>query len=477
MLVPGRSLAAAIDMSLLVKLASSLRDVVYRSTQHWLSAIGALLTTVSAFAFIAMFGIELSGKDFGPYTGIISYLLLPMVFIGGLLLIPVGLLLLRRRERLGKPAGFPVVDFNLPRTRTIALAVVIFTALNLMVVSSATYKGMEVMHSDPFCGGACHSVMQPQQVAHLMTAHANVKCTDCHVGEGATHFVKSKLRGMGQLWQLVRNDIQRPPEQPTEVPQVNCNNCHANEKFTEDHLRIARHYSDDEKVVETTSVWRMRIGGFRDGKWTGIHKHNGMKISYLSDKTRQTISAVKVLRPDGTSSFFDTKDTAHLQGAEWHDMGCVDCHNRQGHNFVPADKIVDEALGRGAIDKGLPFIRKAAVAALSKGYASNEEGVKQIPVELEKFYADAGIDPTKDQLKTVSDVLAPEWSRSNFPGMGITGSTFRNYLQHDPGCYRCHDNGHVDEKGASIQKKCSGTCHDVIADHEQSPEAMDVLFP
>jgi hypothetical protein len=35
----------------------------------------------------------------------------------------------------------------------------------------------------------------------------------------------------------------------------------------------------------------------------------------------------------------------------------------------------------------------------------------------------------------------------------------------------------VDSKGAEIQNKCAGTCHDSIADHEEKPEALDVLFP
>jgi hypothetical protein len=302
-----------------------------------------------------------------------------------------------------------------------------------------------------------------------------VGCADCHVGEGAAHFVEAKLRGARQLWQFVRNDIRRPAPQPTDVLAVNCARCHSSEKYTEDRLRIARHYSDDEKAVEKTSVWRMRVGGLRDGAWSGAHTHNGMKVTYLADKSRQTIAAVKVTRADGSTDTYEAKEVAAPPGAQWFEMGCTDCHNRAGHDFKAPEQLVDAALGRGAIDKQLPFIRKAAIAALSKPYASSADAAKQLPAELSAFYAAAHAE--KPQLDAVATLLAQAWSQNNFPQMNVTGASYRNYLQHEPGCYRCHDKNHVDSKGASIQKKCAGTCHDLIADHEESPEVMEVLFP
>jgi hypothetical protein len=464
-------------MSPLTKLASSLRDVVWRSTQHWLSAIGALLALISSVTFFVIFGVQLMGRDIGPYAGVVSYLVMPALFVLGLLLIPIGLVRLRRRERLGKSTLYPVFDLNRPRVRSIGLAVIIFTTANLLVVSTATYKGLDVMHSDQFCGNVCHSVMQPEQVAHLSTAHANVQCADCHIGEGATHWTQSKMRGARQLWQLVTNDFVRPAPQPVEVPRVNCTRCHAETGYREDKLRIARHYSDDEKTVEQTSIWRMRVGGYRDGKWSGVHAHNGMKISYLADHSRQTITAVKVTRADGSTDLFESKDAPKLADAQWWDMECTDCHNRAGHNFQPPEKIVDAALARGVLNPETPYIRKQAVAALSKPYASQEQALQQLPADLVKAYAVDKVDPAPGELEAAGKVLAAEWTKNNFPQMNVSGLSYRNYQQHDPGCFRCHDKGHVNSAGKEIQKKCAGTCHDIIADHEEKPEALDVLYP
>ena len=54
-----------------------------------------------------------------PYIGIVFFLVLPGLFVFGLLLIPLGAWLERRRERRGTHAapGWPVLDFNDPATR------------------------------------------------------------------------------------------------------------------------------------------------------------------------------------------------------------------------------------------------------------------------------------------------------------------------------------------------------------------------
>ncbi len=69
------------------------------------------------------------------------------------------------------------------------------------------------------------------------------------------------------------------------------------------------------------------------------------------------------------------------------------------------------------------------------------------------------------------------WTQNNFPEMKVTWGTYRDFLQHEPGCYRCHDKNHVNAMGKVIEQKCSGTCHDIIATEEEEPEAMDVLYP
>ena len=132
-----------------------------------MSAIGVALTTIAAISFLAILALELSGRETGNYVGIFSYLILPAIFVVGLVLIPIGLHSLRKREQAGQPPGFPVLDFNDPRLRTTALVILLLTVVNLMILSVATFKGVEALESNAFCGTTCHNVMQPEAVAHL----------------------------------------------------------------------------------------------------------------------------------------------------------------------------------------------------------------------------------------------------------------------------------------------------------------------
>ncbi len=447
---------------------TSIRDLLWRATRHWLSAIGVLLATLASISFLTLFAVELSGMPLSNYTGLLSYVALPALFVLGLVLIPVGLWRLRKQERAGRPKGFPVFDFNDSRLRTIALITVAVTAVNLMLVSTATFKGLEVLHSDAFCGGTCHSVMQPEAVAHLAGAHANVMCADCHIGEGAGHFVNAKLRGATQLLQFIVDDVDRPIPQPTtEVATEICVRCHAASRFTEDKLHVRRSYSDDEVAVEKTTVYRARIGGLRDGVWQGVHGHNGLAIRYQSDAKRLVIGDVEVTRPDGGVDVFAAPVP---DGAQWHTMGCTDCHNRPAHQYAAPKAVVQNAMGRGAIDKSLPFIQRESLAALATPYPSHEAALKGIPEALAAAYPQTSV-------SAAGRLLATEWTRNNFPQMKVTWGTYRTFLQHDPGCFRCHDKKHTTGDGKVIGQKCAGVCHDVIATEEEQPEVMDVLYP
>jgi hypothetical protein len=310
-------------------------------------------------------------------------------------------------------------------------------------------------------------------------AHADVNCVDCHVGEGAGHFLKAKLRGAGQMLQFLAGVYSRPVPQPTPVVNEICTRCHAAERFTEDRLQILRKYSAEEKAIEKVTIYLMKVGGFRDGKWHGVHQHNGMKIRYLSDAKRTTITDIDVTLPDGSSEKFAVKDAKPPPEAQWFEMGCTDCHNRPAHRFSTPQAVVNSALSRGVISKDLPFIGREAVAALAASYPSRDEAKKQIPVSFMASYARLVPDldaPGKAKVEAAGKVLASEWTRNNFPDMKVTWGTYSNYLQHD-GCYRCHDEKHANAKGDVVTQNCSGACHDAVATDEEKPEALDVLYP
>ncbi len=72
------------------------------------------------------------------------------------------------------------------------------TLVNLVIVSLATYRGVEYMDSVQFCGQACHQPMEPQFVAYQHSPHAKIECTECHIGSGAANFIKAKFNVLGR---------------------------------------------------------------------------------------------------------------------------------------------------------------------------------------------------------------------------------------------------------------------------------------
>ena len=110
--------------------------------------------------------------------------------IAHVLLIPIGIARQKRRDRQARergeePALLPVIDLNNPRMRNRVVTFAVLTAINVVILSAATYKGVDTMESTEFCGQACHSVMAPEDAAFQRGAHASVRCVDCHNGPGA----------------------------------------------------------------------------------------------------------------------------------------------------------------------------------------------------------------------------------------------------------------------------------------------------
>jgi hypothetical protein len=67
---------------------SFFHTVLSLSVVHWLTSIGVVLTTASALVFVGL--LFLISEN--PYFGIVVFLILPALFVLGLLLIPLGIL-------------------------------------------------------------------------------------------------------------------------------------------------------------------------------------------------------------------------------------------------------------------------------------------------------------------------------------------------------------------------------------------------
>ncbi|HYU36028.1 MAG TPA: NapC/NirT family cytochrome c [Thermoanaerobaculia bacterium] len=458
-------------------------------TRNAVSLLGAAIVTASGFLIVTLFLLDLLGFKGSPYLGIIAFLILPAIFILGLLLIPIGIAWQRRRDRRAElrgeaPPAFPVLDLNDRRTRRRALAFVILTLVNAVILSAATYKGVETMDSTTFCGKTCHSVMQPEDTAHARGAHASVACVDCHIGPGAGWFVKSKLSGTWQVIAVTFDLYPRPiptPVHSLRPARETCQQCHWPSKFVGDRLKVIDGFNDDEANTPAKTVLLVRVGGRQGSASQGIHWHvdPGVAIRYLSDESRETIYQVEMRTPDGKVTRFTSKAQKPAAGAVWRTMDCVDCHNRPSHTFQPPEKEVDAAIAAGRIDRALPFVHREGVRLLKAAYPSHAAADREIADGLRAFYAKQYPQVAMQKSAAIGNAAAALSSayRANvFPSMKIGWGTYPNHIGHEssPGCFRCHDEEHAAPDGRKISQDCS-TCHSLLAMGEEDPQILHSL--
>lgn len=460
-------------------------------TRHWLSLVGSIVALVAVVMMLMLMGLQLTGLRGGAYLGIVTYILLPTMLALGLVLIPAGGLLRRRAERRAAdgrgvpPKGLPVIDLNNERTRGVVVIVVVVGVLSTVLIGGATVKGLGVMESVAFCGTACHSVMEPQHTAFLRSPHNRITCADCHIGEGAGSFVRSKLAGSWQLVSVMFNLYPRPV--PTPVHDLRpardtCEQCHWPTRHVGDRLRVTTRFGDDEANTETKTVMLMKVGGQQGSTSTGIHWHvdRGVQIRYLTDATRQKVFDIELVTPDGRKRVYKTADKPDVP-VQWREMDCVDCHNRPTHIFHPADRELDRALEDGRIDKSLPFVKREGLRLLTEGtYASKEEAKAGIAGAIEAFYKTKypELSTAKAaQVQAAGVAIGAIHSWNVFPRMKVTWGTYVNNLGHSdeaPGCFRCHDKKHAAEDGSKIGRNCK-TCHAVLAEDEADPEILKAI--
>jgi hypothetical protein len=399
------------------------------------------------------------------------------LFLVGLVLIPLGAWVERRRRASGRPPSeirWPRFDLNDPITRRAAVIVFALTMANVVIISLAAYRGVEYMDTPQFCGQVCHTVMKPEFSAYQDSAHSRVNCVRCHVGEGATWYARSKMTGLRQVVSLTFHTYSRPI--PTPVHQLRpapdiCEQCHWPGKFHGDVVRRVVEYGDDEKNTESVTTLQVHVGGGSDklGMAQGIHWHMNIanEVEYIAtDDKRQVIPWVRVKDRTGTVREFVAEGVTpdQLANGERRRMDCMDCHNRPAHSMTPtAERAVNERMASGDIPRTLPFARREAVKALKASYPTQDAAVEGIARSLREFYRTqaSGEDASQRQdVEKAVNAATDIYRRNVFPEMNVQFGTYPNNIGHIdfPGCFRCHDDSHTAKDGKKIGQDCE-TCH------------------
>jgi NapC/NirT cytochrome c family, N-terminal region/Cytochrome c7 and related cytochrome c len=466
-----------------------LRPVFYLG-QNPISLTGAVLTTSAAWTLLAFWVYEIiKGGPIHPYTGIVFFLILPGIFVFGLLLMPVGGLLRRRRlRRQGKLAHpYPPIDLRRPVFRRTLGFITLATFANVAILGVSSYRGVEHMDSVEFCGKTCHTVMAPEFTAYQGSPHSRVACVDCHIGSGAPWFVRAKISGVRQVFAVAFDTYSRPIPSPVKElrpARETCEQCHWPQKFTADKLVVRTKYSDDEKNTPLTTVLLLKIGGQAGRGGTGIHGRHLFqteRIHYVStDEKRQVIPRVTYVSDEGRTLDYVSSEVKvtpeQLARGERRAMDCMDCHNRPTHAFQLPERAVDNAMAQNRIGPELPFAKKKSVELLRAEYSDRDAAARQIAAGFNEFYRTTYPAVYRDRRAVVESSagqVADIYRRNIFPHMKIAWGTYPNNIGHEDflGCFRCHDGSHKSADGKVIPDDCE-TCHAILAQEETDPKVL-----
>ena len=459
------------------------RSVLILLTSHWITMIGVTLVTLAGCSWLFLLPLHMRGRVDNPYIGLLVFIAIPLVFFLGLALIPIGIVLTRRRWA----ASLDTFPDRKQAWRRAGVFFAVMTMANILIGSQATYRAVEHMETVQFCGQSCH-VMKPEFTAHQRAPHQALTCVSCHVAPGATGWVHSKMAGTRQLMDVIMNSYPRPIESAMESNRLvsspeTCEHCHARDKFIGPRLRVITKYKDDETNTRTETVLTMLVGGGKHGGIHGAHMGPGVQIRYAAaEKKRQSIPWIEYRNTStGVTRTYvagDAKAGSATAGRMF-EMQCVDCHNRAAHSFELPDRAVDDAISNGLIAAGLPFVKRTGLDLIKTNFASDEEAANKIPAGLAGFYRQnyPQLASTRAaEIEAAGGALLAIYQRNVFSDLKVNWGTYPNNLGHGdyPGCLRCHDESHATPDKKTLTQDCS-ICHLALAVEESSPEILRTL--
>ncbi len=458
---------------------NSQRRTLFR---HPLAAVGGSLALAGGFIFVVLVLIDIASSAENPYRALVTFVAAPaVVLIGGLLFLLSVWIQVRTARRRGESVrftfSFDPTDPKYVRNLRVFLAL---TALLVIAIAFAGTQAYEVTESVAFCGETCHEVMEPQYVTYHNSPHARVTCAECHIGPGASFWVKSKLDGIRQVGATTFNTYSRPIETPVvnlRPAQETCEQCHWPQQFYGDKLITLTYYRTDEKNSPWTISLRVKIGGGNPrtvGRLEGIHYHmlTENKLEYVAtDEKRQVVSWVRSIGEDRDTTIYlneeeEAPDLSDPQ-VEIRTFDCMDCHNRPSHAFRPPATAINEALNSRQISPDLPYIRQLGVDILNAEYANRREAMAAIDQQLRDYYANEypeRVTAFASEVDQAVQVLQDIYRRNFFPEMKTDYRVRENNLSHfvNDGCFRCHNQYMVGPDGDRVESDCK-TCHLIVA--------------
>jgi nitrate/TMAO reductase-like tetraheme cytochrome c subunit len=440
---------------------------------NWISAIGGVLAIGALFSFALLAWINFTQGDKNPYLGIFTYIVAPGFLIAGLALVFFGAWAQRRWmiRHAATPDRWRLDFHNVAQRRRVlwfgagAMAFIILSAFG-------SYQTYHISESTQFCGQVCHAAMNPEFVAYKRGAHARVECVECHVGSGASWFIKAKINGTHQLIAYTLDNYKRPIETPIKnlrPAQDTCEKCHWPEKFHGNIEINFTHFLSDKKNTEYTARRLLHVNKSAPGSpLGGIHWHVSATDRveyYAADEKRQDIPWMRVTNlKDGTFRVFKTDAFKGEPPADKiRVMDCMDCHNRPAHSFPTANDAVEKAMAAGTLSTKLPNIKRVAVQAMTETkITTTAEAPQKIADFIRAKYTDPAI---AGEVPGAIAEVQQLFSNSIFPERKADWRVYPNQIGHKDwlGCFRCHDNKHKDAVNKTVRSSDCNSCHTILA--------------
>jgi nitrate/TMAO reductase-like tetraheme cytochrome c subunit len=452
------------------------------SSKNWLTIIGSIIAGINLLLILLSFVISTIFNKNNTNLGLFIYIILPGFMIFGLFMIPIGMFFERRRifRRLVlEPARLPYLDLNDPRHRNAFVIFTITTIIVLFLSTLGSFRAYHITESVEFCGTLCHQVMEPEHTAYQNSPHANVLCVECHVGSGASWYVKSKLSGLHQVYAVLTKTYPQPIETPLHdlrPARETCEKCHWPQKFYARKLWTNKYFLADSLNSEWDIMLQMKTGpeysGF--GLREGIHWHinPSVNIEYISEKdkrenityvkyTNKSTGEVTVYRNDANpiSDSIISSSTART-------MDCIDCHNRPSHNYNSPPVYFDKAMLTGAISRNIPFFKKVTMGILRETFRDRDSALLKINDSITKYYKSDYNDfylKNKDLINSSIASVQKAFVQNTFPKMKVTYDNYPEHIGHleSDGCFRCHNDSFKAANGRKITKDCN-LCHTIV---------------
>jgi nitrate/TMAO reductase-like tetraheme cytochrome c subunit len=452
------------------------------STRNWITIIGSLIASINLLLIIVLFAISTIFNKNETNLGLFIYVILPGFLLLGLIMIPLGIVISRKKRIAAgqdEIKKLPTIDLNNPKHKR---AFIIFTIATVIILFLSTYGSFEAFHlteSVEFCGTLCHKVMEPEYTAYQNSSHANVGCVECHVGAGASWYVKSKLSGLHQVYAVVTKTYPSPIETPLHdlrPARETCERCHWPQKFYTNNLHANKYYLADSLNSEWNITLQMKIGpeysdlGFKEG----IHWHinPNINIEYISENDkRELITYVKYTnKVTGEVTIYRSPDSeisdSTIAVSSARTMDCIDCHNRPSHKYSSPTVYFDKAMLTNEISQDIPFVKRTAMEILRNNFTDKDTALMQIREGVIDYYkTDFGEYFGRNSSKIDSTVAALQkaYSQNTFPGMKVSYDVYPDHIGHleVEGCFRCHNDAFEAENGRKITRDCN-LCHTIL---------------